>query len=83
VVGVAVEPGQSVEAGQPVLVLEAMKMQHTVTAPAAGVVTWLDVRAGGQVAAGDVLAVVSPAPADPAVPADPAGPAEPQQPHDE
>ncbi|HEX3930223.1 MAG TPA: biotin carboxylase N-terminal domain-containing protein [Nocardioides sp.] len=83
VVGVAVEPGQSVEAGQPVLVLEAMKMQHTVTAPAAGVVTRLDVGAGGQVAAGDVLAVVSPAPADPAVPADPAGPAEPQQPHDE
>ena len=33
VVSVAVEQGQQVEAGQPVLVLEAMKMQHTVRAP--------------------------------------------------
>ena len=34
VVSVAVEEGDAVEAGQPVLVLEAMKMQHTVAAPA-------------------------------------------------
>jgi propionyl-CoA carboxylase alpha chain len=40
------------------LVLEAMKMQHTVTAPTAGVVTEIDVEAGAQVAAGAVLAVV-------------------------
>jgi propionyl-CoA carboxylase alpha chain len=58
VVSVAVEKGQRVEAGRPVLVLEAMKMQHTVTAPAAGTVTQLDVRPGVQVAAGEVLAVV-------------------------
>jgi propionyl-CoA carboxylase alpha chain len=58
VVKVAVEKGDRVEAGQPVLVLEAMKMQHTVTAPHAGSVTQLDVRAGSQVASGDVLAVV-------------------------
>jgi propionyl-CoA carboxylase alpha chain len=58
VVSVAVELGRSVEAGQPVLVLEAMKMQHTVTAPSAGTVTELDVRPGDQVAAGEVLAVV-------------------------
>ena len=45
-------------AGQPVLVLEAMKMQHTVSAPHAGVVTEIDVTPGAQVAAGDVLAVV-------------------------
>jgi len=54
-----VEKGQQVEAGHPVLVLEAMKMQHTVTAPHAGTVTQLDVRPGSQVAAGEVLAVVS------------------------
>ncbi|HEX5086601.1 MAG TPA: biotin carboxylase N-terminal domain-containing protein [Nocardioides sp.] len=59
VVSVNVEKGQSVEAGQPVLVLEAMKMQHTVRAPDAGTVTQIDVEVGGQVAAGAVLAVVS------------------------
>jgi propionyl-CoA carboxylase alpha chain len=59
VVSVAAEKGQEVEAGQPVLVLEAMKMQHAVRAPAAGTITELDVRPGDQVAAGDVLAVVS------------------------
>ena len=50
VVSVAVEEGQRVETGDPVLVLEAMKMQHTVSAPHAGTVTRLDVRPGAQVA---------------------------------
>jgi propionyl-CoA carboxylase alpha chain len=59
VVKVTVEAGQEVGAGQTVLVLEAMKMQHTVSAPHAGVVTEIDVTAGSQVAAGEVLAVVS------------------------
>jgi acyl-CoA carboxylase subunit alpha len=59
VVRLAVEPGQSVAAGEPVLVLEAMKMQHTITAPHAGTVTDLPVSVGSQVAAGEVLAVVS------------------------
>jgi propionyl-CoA carboxylase alpha chain len=58
VVSVAVEPGAQVAAGQPVLVLEAMKMQHTISAPHAGTVTEIDVAPGSQVAAGDVLAVV-------------------------
>jgi propionyl-CoA carboxylase alpha chain len=61
VVSVAVEPGQGVGAGDPVLVLEAMKMQHTVSAPHAGTVTQIDVKPGAQVAAGEVLAVVEPA----------------------
>jgi propionyl-CoA carboxylase alpha chain len=59
VVSVLVEAGQQVEAGQPVLVLEAMKMQHTVRAPGPGTVTEIDVRPGAQVAAGEVLAVVA------------------------
>ena len=42
------------------LVLEAMKMQHTVTAPHAGEVTEIPVGVGSQVAAGAVLAVVQP-----------------------
>jgi propionyl-CoA carboxylase alpha chain len=58
VVRVAVEAGQQVAAGDPVLVLEAMKMQHTVSAPYAGVVSEINVKAGAQVAAGEVLAVV-------------------------
>ena len=60
VISVAVEVGAEVAAGQTVLVLEAMKMQHTVTAPHAGTVTEVDVRPGAQVAAGEVLAVVEP-----------------------
>ncbi len=58
VVSVAVEKGDDVVAGQPVLVLEAMKMQHTGAAPHDGVVAAVDVRTGQQVAAGEVLAVV-------------------------
>jgi propionyl-CoA carboxylase alpha chain len=58
VIGVPVEDGAAVTAGQPVLVLEAMKMQHTISAPTDGVVSDL-VAVGRQVAAGDVLAVVS------------------------
>ena len=59
VVSVAVAVGDAVAAGQPVLVLEAMKMQHTVSAPHDGVVAELSVHTGAQVAAGSVLAVVS------------------------
>ncbi|MCY7394742.1 MAG: ATP-grasp domain-containing protein [Nocardioides sp.] len=58
VIRVAVEPGARVEAGDTVLVLEAMKMQHTVTAPGPGTITALTVQPGAQVAAGEVLAVV-------------------------
>ena len=55
---VLVEVGTTVAAGQPLLVLEAMKMEQTVAAPAAGVVAELRAKAGEQVAAGQVLAVV-------------------------
>ena len=58
VVRLAVETGQHVDAGEPVLVLEAMKMQHTIAAPHAGTVTDLPVTVGSQIAAGTVLAVV-------------------------
>ncbi|MGH3346373.1 MAG: biotin carboxylase N-terminal domain-containing protein [Nocardioides sp.] len=58
VVSVAVSAGDQVAAGAPVLMLEAMKMQHPVVAPHAGTVTEIDVRPGAQVAAGEVLAVV-------------------------
>jgi propionyl-CoA carboxylase alpha chain len=56
-VGVAV--GDEVVEGQPLLWLEAMKMEHTISAPADGVVTELAVSAGQQVEVGAVLAVVN------------------------
>ncbi len=58
VVAVRVADEESVEAGQALLVLEAMKMQHTISAPTGGTVT-VAVTEGQQVAAGDVLAVVT------------------------
>jgi propionyl-CoA carboxylase alpha chain len=51
--------GQTVEQGATVLVMEAMKMEHRIAAPVAGVVTALGVEAGQQVEAGAVLAVIS------------------------
>lgn len=60
VIRVAAEVGSRVEAGQPILWLEAMKMEHTITAPATGVLAELNVTAGRQVDVGTVLAVVQP-----------------------
>ncbi|MFI6099778.1 biotin carboxylase N-terminal domain-containing protein [Lentzea sp. NPDC051213] len=58
VVRVSVNQGDQVEAGQELLVLEAMKMEHRVLATNAGTVTELLVEKAQQVNAGDVLAVV-------------------------
>jgi acetyl/propionyl-CoA carboxylase alpha subunit len=57
VVRVEVHDGVAVSAGTPIVVLEAMKMEHTVRAPA-GVVTTILVTVGQQVDAGQVLAIV-------------------------
>lgn len=58
---VKVAVGDEVEAGQSLLVVEAMKMEHVISAPHAGTVTELDVSAGATVAMDQVLAVVVPA----------------------
>ncbi len=58
VVDLRVTHGEQVTAGQVVVVLEAMKMQHTIKAPTDGVVSELPVELGRQVASGDVLAVI-------------------------
>ena len=55
VVRVQVEAGQPVAAGIGVVVLEAMKMEHVVTAPYAGVVRKLPFRTGALVAKGAAL----------------------------
>ncbi|PFG74901.1 biotin carboxylase N-terminal domain-containing protein [Tepidiforma thermophila] len=58
VVAVTVEPGQHVEAGDVVAILEAMKMEHRLFAGAAGTVREVRVEPGAQVALGDVIAVI-------------------------
>ncbi|HZD67032.1 MAG TPA: biotin carboxylase N-terminal domain-containing protein [Acidimicrobiales bacterium] len=58
VVRVLTEAGSAVVAGQPLVVLEAMKMEHTVAAPGDGVLGGLRVAVGDQVDTGQVLAVV-------------------------
>ncbi|WP_346008283.1 carboxyl transferase domain-containing protein [Janibacter terrae] len=55
VLAVLVEPGQEVAVGTPLVVVEAMKMEHLVPAPATGTVTAVRVRAGATTAAGDLL----------------------------
>jgi 3-methylcrotonyl-CoA carboxylase alpha subunit len=55
VVALLAQPGQKVEKGMPLLILEAMKMEHTITAPAAGVVKAFCYAAGEQVTDGAAL----------------------------
>jgi propionyl-CoA carboxylase alpha chain len=55
-----VAAGDRVSPGQPLLWLEAMKMEHVISAPAAGIVAELPVAVGQQVEVGSVLAVVKP-----------------------
>ena len=57
VVDIKVETGEAVEQGDPIVVVEAMKMEHVLTAPAAGIVTVTAVE-GAQVALDEVLATV-------------------------
>ncbi|MFJ8491819.1 5-oxoprolinase/urea amidolyase family protein [Streptomyces sp. NPDC094038] len=56
-----VRPGDEVTAGQPLLALEAMKMESRVHAPMPGVVTEILARPGDQVEAGTALLVLAPA----------------------
>jgi acetyl-CoA/propionyl-CoA carboxylase, biotin carboxylase, biotin carboxyl carrier protein len=58
IVKVNVEVGQAVEAGDTVVILEAMKMENSVNAEKSGVVTAINVAAGDSVSAGDVVVVV-------------------------
>ncbi|MDN5549160.1 MAG: acetyl-CoA carboxylase biotin carboxylase subunit [Brevibacterium sp.] len=57
VVAVRVESGDHVDQGDPIVVVEAMKMEHVLTAPAAGIVTVTAVQ-GAQVGLDEVLATV-------------------------
>ena len=64
VLAVQVAVGQQVRSGQPLLIIEAMKMEHTVTAPFHGVVAELTAKPGQQAGMDESLAVIqAPAPA--------------------
>jgi biotin carboxyl carrier protein len=58
VVRVLVEAGQEIDAGTPLLVVEAMKMQNEMKSPRAGVVVSVKVIAGDTVEAGQLLAMI-------------------------
>lgn len=58
IVKVMVATGDTVEAGQTICILEAMKMENPITAGAAGTVTDLKIAAGDSVAGGDVICVI-------------------------
>ena len=58
VIRIGAAQGETVLAGQPLIWLEAMKMEHTITAPADGVLAELNVAPGQQVEVGAVLARV-------------------------
>jgi 3-methylcrotonyl-CoA carboxylase alpha subunit len=58
IVKVSVEAGQQVTQNQPLVVLEAMKMEHVIEAPHSGVVTELGVAVGNQVTGGQRLLTI-------------------------
>ena len=58
VIKLLVQVGDQVEAGQPMAVLEAMKMENNIAAGRSGTVTEIRVRVGDSVGAGDTIAVV-------------------------
>lgn len=59
VVAVLVKPGDKVTAGQPVMTLEAMKMEHVHTAGVAGTVSAIDVAEGEQVTTGKIVVEIA------------------------
>jgi geranyl-CoA carboxylase alpha subunit len=62
VVAVLVRQGERVEAGQPVMTLEAMKMEHVHTAPVSGTISAIDVVEGEQVTTGKIVVEIEPNP---------------------
>ena len=58
IVKVLVEVGAAIEAGQPVVVLEAMKMENQIQAEVGGTVSQVKVAPGDTVGAGDVVVVI-------------------------
>jgi len=60
IVTLTVDEGASVDAGQQIATIEAMKMESTISAPTDGTVARLAVPSGTNVEPGDLLAVLGP-----------------------
>ncbi len=58
ILAIKVKPGDSVNTGQVLLTLEALKMENEIVAPAAGVVKEICVQTGAMVSVGDILVVL-------------------------
>ena len=58
IISIAVKAGDTVEKGQPLLVMEAMKMEHTISAPADGKVAEVFYAIGDQVTEGAELVAI-------------------------
>jgi acetyl-CoA carboxylase biotin carboxyl carrier protein len=59
---VVVAAGDAVQAGDPLVILESMKMEIPVEAPASGTVSEIRVQEGGVVQEGDVIAIIDRSP---------------------
>jgi acetyl-CoA/propionyl-CoA carboxylase biotin carboxyl carrier protein len=64
IVKVVAEDGQQVEAGDPVVVLEAMKMEQPLGAHKAGVISGLSAEVGATVTSGEVICEIKDAPTE-------------------
>ncbi|MAI25589.1 MAG: acetyl/propionyl/methylcrotonyl-CoA carboxylase subunit alpha [Myxococcota bacterium] len=62
VTAILVTSGEKVEEGQPLLTLEAMKMEHTLTSPRGGIVSSFDIQNGQQVMEQELLMKIDPVP---------------------
>ena len=61
IISVLVQAGERVTVGAPLMILEAMKMEHTISAPLDGVVERVNFAVGDQVAEGaELLAIAEP-----------------------
>ena len=59
VVKVLVQPGQSVTEGEAIIILEAMKMETSISAPYAGTIVAIKVQSGDSCTVGDVLVTLA------------------------